>query len=350
MPVGSVVITGLAGSIGQRLVPLLAGERVKGIDVRAWPACPVDVELVTADLTTTDLVPLLRGADTLVHLAWMTTSARRQARWEKPNVDATRRVLAAATVAGVRSLVQLSSATVYGAWPDNPIPLTEEAALRPNPGVDDAIAHAEAERLVGEWAEEHTGAAVCILRPATVLGPTPDGWLARALGDHAAVRSGRSDPPRQFVHVDDVASAVALAVHARLDGVYNVAPDGSVTGEVVRGLAAGGLSVPVPGRSAGTVARWAWDLHLSQLPPAVWPLIEHPWVIANDRLRGVGWRPQFSSEEAVVAGRPGSWWREMGPARRQRLALAAAGGVLATAAVGAATVITRARRRLPPAG
>jgi len=306
--------------------------------------------LVTADLTTADLAPLFRGADTLVHLAWTTASPRRQAGWEKANVDATRRVLAAAGVAGMRSIVHLSSATVYGAWPDNPIPLTEEAALRPNPGVDDAIAHAEAERLVGEWAEEHPGAAVCILRPATMLGPGADGWLARALGDHAAVRSGRNDPRRQFVHVDDVASAVALAVLARLDGVYNVAPDGSVTGEAVRGLAAGGLSVPVPGRSAGTVARWAWDLHLSQLPPAVWPLIEHPWVIANDRLRGVGWRPQFSSEEAVVAGRPGSWWREMGPARRQKLALTAAGGVLAAAAAGAAAVIAAARRQAPRGG
>jgi len=349
MPVGCVVITGLAGSIGRRLVPLLAGERVVGIDVRDWPTCPDDVELVTADLTRADLAPLLRGADTLVHLAWMTTSARRQARWEKPNVDATRRVLAAADVAGIRSLVHLSSATVYGAWPDNPVPLTEDAALRPNPGVDDAIAHAEAERLVSVWAEEHPGVPVCILRPATVLGGAADGWLARALGDNAAVRSGRHDPPRQFVHVDDVASAVCLAVRARLDGVYNVAPDGSVTGEVVRGLAAGGLSIPVPGRSARTVARWAWDLHLSQLPPAVWPLIEHPWVVANDRLRGVGWSPQFSSEEAVVAGRPGSWWREMGPARRQRVALAAAAGVLTGAGAGAALLIGRARRHTPAA-
>jgi len=62
----------------------------------------------------------------------------------------TRDVLKQACHGGVRTLVHISSAVVYGAWPDNPIPLPEDAPLRPNTGFAFAIAHAEAERLVAE--------------------------------------------------------------------------------------------------------------------------------------------------------------------------------------------------------
>jgi nucleoside-diphosphate-sugar epimerase len=301
-----------------------------------------------ADIASADIQPLLEHADIVVDLAWTPPPARGGAAITPANVEATRRLLAAADRAGVGSLVHVSSATVYGAWPDNPVPLTEDAALRPNPGVRDAVGRAEAERLVAGWAQEHPGAPVAVLRPATVVGPGGEGWLARALAGHGAVRPGATDPPRQFVHADDLVSAVAVAVRERLDGVYNVAPDGSVAGEVLRGLTAGRPSLPVPGRLAGMAARWAWSLHLSDLPPDLLPLVEHPWVVANDRLRAAGWEPRHSSEEAVVAGRPGSWWREMGPARRQQLALVGSGTAAATVGGAVAAMIIRARSRRRP--
>src|SRR5947208_2428404 len=49
------------------------------------------------------------------------------------DVDETAALLDAAGAVGVRHVVVLSSAAAYGAWPDNPIPLTEDAILRPNP-------------------------------------------------------------------------------------------------------------------------------------------------------------------------------------------------------------------------
>ena len=58
-----------------------------------------------------------------------------------------RRVLDAAAAAGRAHVVVLSSATVYGAWPTNPVPLTEDAPLRPNPGCAFAVQKAEIERL-----------------------------------------------------------------------------------------------------------------------------------------------------------------------------------------------------------
>ena len=63
-------------------------------------------------------------------------------------------------------------------------------------------------------------------------------------------RFGEDDPPAQFLHLDDLASAVVLAVDRRLDGVFNVAPDGWVAGERVRALSGGRPRIRLPDRLA----------------------------------------------------------------------------------------------------
>jgi nucleoside-diphosphate-sugar epimerase len=331
MPVRSIVVTGADSAVARRAMPLL----------RRIP----DGEVVgVGEPSSADLARLPAGADTLVHLGWVDPAPRDPA--TRRNVDTTRRLLHAAENATLSSLVLLSSATVYGAWPDNPVPLTEEAPLRPNPGVTDAVHHAEAERLVSAWAAERPDVTVAILRPATIVGRGVDSWLAQALTGRGTARPVRSDPERQFVHVDDVASAVALVVGARLDGVFNVAPSGSVSGDEVRELSAWRPSVPVPGSFGPTAVRWAWALHLSSMPPSALPLVEDPWVIASDRLQAAGWVAQYTSEEAIVAGRPPSRWREMSPGRRQSVALTGSGVLAAGLAAAIAAAVARERRRV----
>src|SRR5262249_40258918 len=71
------------------------------------------------------------------------------------------------------AVVLVSSALVYGAWPDNRVPLAEDAPLRPNPGFFPAVERAEAERLVADWSADHPDVPVAILRPAVMVGA---GW------------------------------------------------------------------------------------------------------------------------------------------------------------------------------
>ena len=330
MPVGSIVVTGAGGAVGRRVAAALGADVVAVADLAAIRGAAPPSNGA--------------GATAMVHLAWSVGPGRAKEP-TRADVDATRQILDAAAEAGVTSLVHLSTATAYGAWMDNPIPLTEEEPLRPNPGVADAVHHAEAERLVAAWADDHPDCAVAVLRPATVVGPGIDSSLSRALGGQPAFRSGARDPARQFVHVDDLASAVAHAVHHKLDGVFNVAADGWIAGDVVRGLSAARPSVPVPGRLAPSATRLAWSLHLSNLPPALQPLIEHPWVVANDKLRAAGWIPSYTNEEAIVAGRPGGRWREMGVARRQQVVLGLGGLLVAGGTAGAIAAAAALRRR-----
>ena len=101
-------------------------------------------------------------------------------------VDETRAVLDAAGAVGAAHVVLMSSATAYGAWANNPVPLTEDAPLRPNPDLDFAVRAAERERLAADWKHEHPGATV----GASTRGPARGGRerlarsrTARDLGD-----------------------------------------------------------------------------------------------------------------------------------------------------------------------
>ena len=80
-------------------------------------------------------------------------------------------------------------------------------------------------------------------------------------------------------------------------------------------------------------------LRSRSLPAGIEDYVTHPWVVANDKLRAVGWVPAFSNEEAFVIGTPEPVW-SVGARRRQEIALATA-GVLTAGAVAAVAGLTR---------
>ena len=253
--------------------------------------------------------------------------------------DLTPRVaLSKASANDVEHLVVVSSAMVYGAWADNSVPLTEDAPLRPNPGCDEAAFHGETERLAREWVEDREGATLGILRPTTVVGvPQSESSSAVPL----PVRHGTA--PVQFLHADDLVAAIELAVANRVSGTYNVAPDGSVPHDTAWGLVHGPLTVPLPERVARGAASVARRLGGRRSPASVAYSV-HPWVVANDRLRAEGWKAEHTNEEAWVLSHPGSVLQELGPDRRQLLALGVSGSFLAGVAALVALLFRRARR------
>lgn len=256
---------------------------------------------------------------------------------------AVRTLLDAAADAGVSHVVLVSSATVYGAWPDNAVPLSEDSPLRPNPGFAFAAERAEAERLVAEWRDAHPGSAAAVLRPTVTLrdgGLVAQAPLDRALSGADGIRPRETSRPMQFVAEDDLAGAVTVALEQALDGAYNVAPDGWVPDETARALAGGPARVAVPERLARAF-RAVWP---SKPWPGLDPYTRHPWVVANDRLRAAGWAPKQTNEEAFVDSAV-SRWPELSPKRRQELALGASGLALAGVAAAVVVLVRRSRRR-----
>ena len=250
----TVAVTGAAGGLGRRVLPLVLADpsvgRVVALDRSPIPTNGDRVEAHRLDLARSDLAPLLEGVDEIVHLAFVLGEGRRADAAARVNLEGTRRLLAAASAAGVRHVVALSSATVYGAWPNNPIPLTEDAPLRPNPDVAYAVQKSYVEHLVADWADADLARTAAVLRPVTALAADGDTWVASALAEAASIRAGEDDPPAQFVHLDDLATAVDLARRGHLDGPYNVAPDGWIAGATVRALHGAGPRLRLPDRLA----------------------------------------------------------------------------------------------------
>lgn len=344
---GTVVVTGAAGALGQRVCRLTAGDpavdRVVALDLRS-PGLSTAVAVRATDLAVDDLEPLFAGAEAVLHLAsTFGPDLDEAALPDGADVAISRRVFDAAETCGVPCLVVLSSATVYGAWPNNPVPLTEYAPLRPNPELRFAVEKAEIERLAGQCRESRPEVSIALLRAAPAVSEDAIGWVTRALDAVDGLPAGPDDPPSQYLHLDDLAAAVDTARRSRLDGAANVAPDGWLEAADRRALAPA-PRLRVPERVAVRVTTWRFRLGLAPTPPGILPYARHAWVVANDRLRTLGWEPEFTNEEAFVAGHAAGPLATMSPRRRQELALGAAGSLLVGAIVGGTALLRRRAR------
>jgi UDP-glucose 4-epimerase len=300
----TVAVTGVSGFLGQRLLPLLDADpgvgRIVGFDVRDPERRARRLEMHRLDIASAELKPLLEGVDVLVHLAALIDPLPDDAFESRVNVEGTRRVLEAAAGVGVTKFVRLSTAAVYGAWPDNPVPLDETATLRPNPGFGPGVQAAEVERLLAEWRDGHPGVIVTTLRAAPVLGVGAEHLWARLLAGRPPIRVRGASPPVQVVHVDDVASALLLATRTDLPGVYNVAAGSWLRAEDARAMRHSRLAAALPAELLERVLRRLWSTGLGDVPPAALAYLEHPWVIANDRLVAAGWAPRHTNEETLL--------------------------------------------------
>lgn len=238
-------------------------------------------------------------------------------------------------------LVLVSSAMVYGAWANNPVPITEEAVLRPDVEFVYARQLGAVEQLADEWRLAALGRTVTVLRPALVMAAEGTSGLAAALAAGMGQRFGEEDPPAQFLHIDDLASAVLLAAEHQLDGVYNVAPDGWVAGERVRALAGAVPRLKLPDRLSEFIGDVRWRFERGPIPPGLRGYTRWPWLVANDRLKAEGWTPAVTNEQAYVEGTEAKWWTMVSPKRRQEIAL----GALAAGLLGVAVAIWRGVRR-----
>ncbi len=344
-----IVVTGAAGAIGRRVVARLADVDadldVLAVDRISQPSDVFGVGSKRVDLATEDLTTVLAGATTVVHLASSTSPDNPDPLADDLEVAIFRRVLDAASSVGVEHVVVLSTAMVYGAWHASPVPITENAPIRPNPDFGWANLRAEIEKMAVEWRQTNRGSGVAVLRPTSVVSNDDLGQLARVL--HAARRgvAAEGDPPVQYLHVDDLAAAIEIVVMAKFDGVANVAPDGWIPPDALHELEGLSARVRVPQWAARGLASLRWRMGWSPTPPGVVPYTANSWVVSNDRLRALGWNPSFSNEEAWVASHEPGRLDRLPARRRQELALGLSVGALVAVLVGVAIAVVRIRRR-----
>ncbi len=308
-----VVVVGATGNAGTSLLKSLAAdpqvESVVGV-ARRLPALELPkVQWARADVARDELASHFRGADAIVHLAWLIQPSRDQETLRRVNVEGSLRVFQAVAEAGVRSLVYASSVGAYSpgpkdrhvdeSWPTGGVPTSFYGRQK-----------AEVERLLDRFEAEHSATRVVRLRPGLIfkresaeeqrryfVGPFFPGVLAR----RAFVPFFPELPRLRFqaVHSDDVGEAYRLAVTGEVRGAFNVAADPVLdSAELARILDA--RLVRTSPRLLRAATALSWRLHLQPTPPGWLDLALGVPLMDTRRAREeLGWTPVRSASEAV---------------------------------------------------
>jgi UDP-glucose 4-epimerase len=301
------VITGGSGYIGSRLTELLVArdetERVVNLDVRA-PAVPwPKTGYVSGDVRDRAAIRELlerEQPDALIHLAFLLNPIRDDALMYDIDVNGTVATLWAASEAGVEQVLVTSSASAYGAWPDNPVPIAEDHPVRGQPDFSYARDKAEADRVCQLWAAAHPDRVMTIVRPTIVFGPNVDNYISRSWENTAfmPIMDG-VEAELQLVHEDDVVSALTSLLDRRVGGAFNLAADDTMTWRESAELV--GLKTrEISFRTVYRIYDWAWRLHAPKVesPAGNLHFLRHPWVVSNEKLKATtGWEPRYDTRE-----------------------------------------------------
>jgi nucleoside-diphosphate-sugar epimerase len=349
MPV--VAVTGAAGGIGHALTVRLASshsvKKVIAIDERRGDIAGVTWRV--ADVRDPALAGRLSGVDVVVHADYdlAPDSDARQRR--AFNVRGAQTVLAAAAASRVGRVVLVTSSMVYGARPDNPVPLPEDAPLAAD--TDNSVAGdlLEVEQLASRSPRAYPGLAVTVVRPAALVGEPPDPVDTLVTRHFEAPRllTVKGCAPRwQFCHVDDLASALEFAVGGGIDGEFAVGCDGWLEQDEVEQIS-GLKSIELPARLTFGTAQRLHRLGVTPAPAMDLRFVVYPWVLDCARLREAGWRPQLENAAALRVlldqrqGRHALAGRRIA---RKEATITAASATVAAAAIGTAAIVRRARR------
>src|SRR6266581_9227588 len=318
----SVVVTGISGNLGRRLLPMLSAFRVMGVDMRP-PETSLPVQFVKMDLgpesSCLEFLQLLRDVRpvAVVHLAFVMDAVRtgvmdRDRMWQI-NVAGTARVMEAVSEANrewpmVEKFIFMGSVSAYG--PDLSRAATEDSLLAAHTYIY-GVHKMEADRVVQQRSPALRGCSVYILRPHIFAGASVDNYFMEAFRGIPGGTSKRAARMReqgtrlpcmlprgseylqkriQFVHIDDVARLIAHVLkktepEAQRITVLNVAGRGEplTYAKCVQLANAKLIRVPTV-RAFKLVLQLLWKSKISTIPPDVVPCLTSDSVMDTSRL------------------------------------------------------------------
>jgi nucleoside-diphosphate-sugar epimerase len=342
-----IAVTGAASGVGSSLAAHLARHpdvrNVVAIDDRRGDVAGVTWRV--ADIRDPVLTGKLGGVDVIVHLAPGADPDADARERSVQTVRGTQTVLTAAAAVGVKRVVLCTSAMVYGALPDNPVPLPEDAPLHalPEGGVIGDLL--EIERLAASAPRAHPGLTTTVVRPALLVGPGVDTVLTRHFEAPRLLYLRGSKPAWQFCHVEDLVTALEYAALGRVEGVVTVGCEGWLEQEEIERLS-GIRRIELPSSLAFGTAERLHRLGITPAPASDLQYLAYPWVVPSTTLREAGWRPVYDNVTAFqalledISGRHAVIARRLG---RRDATIGAAGA--AVAMVGTAALVRQARKR-----
>jgi UDP-glucose 4-epimerase len=300
------LITGGSGYIGSRLVAFLAEredtDQIVITDLRAPAATRPKTRFVQMDIRDRGMRALLAAEkpDALVHLAFVLNPMRDERTMYDIDVNGTHNMLDAASAADIGQLLVASSTTAYGAWPDNPVPLTEDSPVRGMPDYEYARDKTEIDRMCQLWAATHPDRVMTIVRPCIVFGPSVENYIIRFWVNAPFIPLiDGVDMDLQYVHEDDVVDALTRLLVGRHAGTFNLTGDGTVKlseSAQIAGLKSRRVPYGLYRRIAS--AMWRMRVPRAEAPPGQLDFSRYPWIASNEKIkRELDWTPRYTSRE-----------------------------------------------------
>lgn len=300
----TVVVTGISGNLGRALTRVLHGNyRVLGVDRRPFPGRPADVQLFQVDVRKRALEDVFRRnqVDAVVHMGIMHDPRMSFADHHSFNVLGTTRVLSCAARYGVKKVVVLSSANVYGPSPDNSNFLMEDAPLMGASRFASVRDLVEVDMLAHAFFWKQPTIETVVLRPVHTVGRTiknaPSNYLRLA---RPWTLSG-FDPLVQLIHMDDVALAMGRSLRLGLKGVFNVVGPGiAPLSAVIKELGKTPLSLPHP--IARVLLKNLFRYRFAGYPPEELDHIQYLCNVDGTRFeRESGFVPRYGLRDTIRA-------------------------------------------------
>src|SRR6185503_4978907 len=277
-PGETVLITGIAGGQGRLIARRLASTfDLVGVDRTYWEGHPPGLRVHKVDIRKRKFEDIFRTErpSAVVHLAFIRHFRGDAETRHEVNVLGTKRLLEYAIAHGVKRVVVLSSSYVYGSLPYNPYYMDEDSPLNVSRNYPEVRDLAEVDTLATGFLWRHPEIATTILRPVNTLGYYVHSAIGRYLRQRYVPSIMGFNPMMQFIHEEDVAEAVALALQKGAHGVYNVAGPGAVPLKVAI-RETGGTAVPLPEALIRPAISRLFRLGLYHTPSGAMDFLKYP--------------------------------------------------------------------------
>ncbi|HWC85466.1 MAG TPA: NAD-dependent epimerase/dehydratase family protein [Solirubrobacteraceae bacterium] len=308
-----IVVVGATGNVGTSLLESLASEErveeIVGVARRAPERSFPRTRFVTADISRSELEPIFRGADAVVHLAWLIQPGRDESTTYEVNVAGSERLFRAAAQAKVPALVYASSVGAYSpgpkdrcvdeAWPTEGIPTSFYSRHK-----------VAVERILDRLEREQPDLRVVRMRPALIFKAAAATEIRRLFAGpllpRALIKPGLipfvPDVPRlrfQAVHSLDVGDAYRRALIGDARGAFNLAADPPLgPAELAEILRARRVRIPPGILRAAAAATFALRLQPSE-PGWVDMALQVPLMDSARARRELGWEALHSAPDTL---------------------------------------------------
>lgn len=303
-----ILVTGSSSHLARVLLPILCDRKeisqVRGIDIKKCNFQHDKFVEHIVDVRDPGISEIMQDCDSVIHLAFVVLrSALKKERTNRDlikdiNVNGSINVFNNAAQQQVKQIIHISSAVVYGAWPENPDLINENQKRKVMTGFSYAEDKNKVEDYLDEF-EKKNNINIVRLRPHVILGPKSQPFLLSLIKQPFYPNLPDPQPMSQCVWEDDVAEAIIQSLFINNSAIFNLAAEPPLSFKHMIKMSHK-LSIPVPIKLLSFIHRNLWKVTGIGEEPG-W-LTGMPYSLAVDSSKAkkeLNWKPKHTTHQCI---------------------------------------------------